>query len=141
MAQRRTLESALSKSQPGVEAEVVKAFVSQRTADQRGAAGGRAPNRLDGHAEHPDMASEKRAATASHTRFHPTGLVPVTIRLQPSVAGALKRASLERELAGEHLYTQQEIVESTLAVWLKDNGYLPTGAQKADRLGDAQANP
>jgi hypothetical protein len=31
----------------------------------------------------------------------PVGLIPVTVRLSPEIAGALKRASLERQLAGE----------------------------------------
>ena len=39
------------------------------------------------------------------------GLIPVTIGLRPEIAGALKRASLERQLAGEELFTQQDIVE------------------------------
>jgi hypothetical protein len=55
---------------------------------------------------------------------HPVGLIPVTVRLRPEIAGALKRASLERQLAGEELFTQQEIVEQALEPWLRAEGYL-----------------
>ena len=54
----------------------------------------------------------------------PVGLIPVTVRLRPELAGALKRASLERQLAGEEAYTQQELVEQALEPWLKSLGYI-----------------
>lgn len=54
----------------------------------------------------------------------PVGLIPVTVRLRPELAGALKRASLERQLAGEEDYTQQSLVEQLLEPWLKNQGYL-----------------
>lgn len=40
------------------------------------------------------------------TAINPVATVPVTVRLKPEIAGALKRASLERQLAGEELFTQ-----------------------------------
>lgn len=140
MAQRRTLEAALSKSQPGVEAEVVKAFVKQGADERQATEGDTATDEIQNRSARSDAVRATSAVTASYTRFQPTGLVPVTIRLQPSVAGALKRASLERELAGEYLYTQQEIVESTLAVWLKANGYLPTAEEKPSRPRNAKTD-
>ena len=54
----------------------------------------------------------------------PVAPVPVTVRLRPEVAGGLKRASLERELSGEDLFTQQDIVETLLEPWLREQGYL-----------------
>jgi hypothetical protein len=54
----------------------------------------------------------------------PVGLIPVTVRLRPEVAGALKRASLERQLSGDDMFTQQELVEQALEPWLRLNGYL-----------------
>ena len=51
-------------------------------------------------------------------------MIPVTVRLTPTVAGALKRASLERQLAGEDMFTQQDIVEQILEPWLREEGYL-----------------
>jgi hypothetical protein len=58
------------------------------------------------------------------SRINPVALVPVTVRLRPELAGALKRASLERELSGEAVYTQQDIVEEALLSWLKRAGML-----------------
>jgi hypothetical protein len=54
----------------------------------------------------------------------PIGLIPVTVRLRPEVASALKRASLERELAGIETHTQQQIVEEALLPWLRSEGVL-----------------
>jgi hypothetical protein len=48
----------------------------------------------------------------------------VTVRLRPEIAGALKRASLERQLAGEAPFTQQDLVEQALEPWLRTEGYL-----------------
>jgi hypothetical protein len=58
------------------------------------------------------------------SRVAPIGLVPVTVRLSPELAGALKRASLERQLNGVSTFTQQEIVQHLLEPWLKKEGYL-----------------
>src|SRR5262249_17375815 len=58
------------------------------------------------------------------SRVSPVGLIPVTVRRRPEIAGALKRASLERQLSGEDFYTQQEIVEQALEPWLRQSGYL-----------------
>ncbi len=54
----------------------------------------------------------------------PTGLIPITVRLQPEIAAGLKRASLERQLYGEDIHTQQDIVETALEPWLRNHGYL-----------------
>lgn len=51
-------------------------------------------------------------------------LVPLTTRLQPSTAAALKRAGLEQKLRGEQPATVQEIAEEAIQEWLKENGYL-----------------
>ena len=59
--------------------------------------------------------------TASNT-FQPVGLIPITVRLRPEIAGALKRTSLERQLAGADFFSQQEIVERVLAAWLSEHG-------------------
>lgn len=57
-------------------------------------------------------------------RLLATLLVPVTVRLRPEVASALKRASLERQLNGVETYTQQDIVEEALLPWLRAEGLL-----------------
>jgi hypothetical protein len=53
------------------------------------------------------------------------GRVPFTTRVRQDIASALKRASLERQLAGVHPNTLQEILETALEPWLRENGYLP----------------
>lgn len=65
-----------------------------------------------------------RSPKRKPTRLQPVGLIPVTIRLRPEIAGALKRASLERQLSGEEMFTQQELVESALEPWLIEEGYI-----------------
>jgi len=68
--------------------------------------------------------SSKRRGRMKPTGVTPVGLIPVTVRLRPDLAGALKRASLERQLAGEVMFTQQDLVEEALEPWLRENGYL-----------------
>jgi len=53
-----------------------------------------------------------------------TGRVPITTRARPEVASALKRASLQRQLAGAEPYHVQDIVEVALENWLSANGYV-----------------
>jgi hypothetical protein len=65
-----------------------------------------------------------RSKSKKAHRFEPVGLIPVTIRLRPEIAGALKRASLERQLEGEEVFTQQDLVEQALEPWLSTQGYL-----------------
>jgi hypothetical protein len=72
----------------------------------------------------PSMESLTRSPKIKPTRLQPVGLIPVTIRLRPEIAGALKRASLVRQLNGEEVFTQQELVESALEPWLVDEGYI-----------------
>lgn len=68
--------------------------------------------------------SARRRTRVKPTGVTPIGLIPVTVRLRPEVAGALKRASLERQLSGESIFTQQQLVEEALEPWLRRNGYL-----------------
>ena len=51
-------------------------------------------------------------------------LVPLTTRLQPSTAAALKRAVLEQKLRGQNPATVQEIVEIAVSEWLEQNRFL-----------------
>jgi hypothetical protein len=65
-----------------------------------------------------------RRRRSKATGVTPIGLIPVTVRLRPELAGALKRASLERQLAGEEPFSQQDIVEQAIEPWLRSNGYM-----------------
>lgn len=52
------------------------------------------------------------------------GRTPITTRARPEVASALKRASLQRQLAGASPSSMQDIMEVALENWLKENGHL-----------------
>jgi hypothetical protein len=54
----------------------------------------------------------------------PPVLVPLTTRLLPTTAEALRRAHLGQKLKRLTPSTQQEIVEEALATWLRDRGFL-----------------
>ena len=64
-----------------------------------------------------DLTAHRLAAVVSR--------VPFTSRIRADLAQAVKRASLERQLAGIEPNTVQDILESALEPWLKANGYLP----------------
>lgn len=66
------------------------------------------------------IAAEPKPAAPSLTQ----AIVPFTTRFRQSTAEALRRASLERKLAGETPNSQQEIVEHCVSAWLRANGYL-----------------
>lgn len=51
-------------------------------------------------------------------------LSPITTRLTPTVAVALKRAGLEQRLYGRQPGTVQEIAEEAIKEWLSGQGYL-----------------
>jgi len=73
----------------------------------------------------PRQRSERTDATEdAKTSLVGTVLVPLTSRLQPKTADALKRAYLEQKLKGRLPATQQEIIEAALQTWLKKEGYL-----------------
>ena len=105
MAERRILTTAIH-SVPNADPEVVRAFVTQD----------KTPN--------PAVAEPPVTRPPLTAGFHPVGLIPITVRLRPEIAGALKRASLERQLARSEFFSQQEIVERALAAWLRENGCL-----------------
>ena len=52
------------------------------------------------------------------------GRSPLSTRLRSDFGVALKRASLERELAKQAPHTVQDILEHVLEPWLKELGYL-----------------
>ncbi len=54
----------------------------------------------------------------------PRGMVAITVRLRPEIASGLKRASLERQLSGAKIFTQQDLLESVLEPWLRREGFL-----------------
>ncbi len=101
--------AAVAEPAPEVEADVVQ--------DKLGEGKGNA------------VPAKRPAKPAAQKRPEPlrllaTLLVPVTVRLRPEIASALKRASLERQLNGIETYTQQDIVEEALLPWLQAEGLI-----------------
>ncbi len=97
MAERRSLTTAI-KPVLNADPEAVREFVTQERKSNAG----------------------MKPSVGTRT-FQPVGLIPITVRLRPEIAGALKRASLERQLAGAEVFSQQDIVEHALATWLNEN--------------------
>lgn len=104
MAERRSLTTAVN-TVPNADPNVVRAFVTQEKIPA------------------PAITAPAASPALISTSFQPIGLIPITVRLRPEIAGALKRASLERQLAGAEFFSQQEIVERALAAWLRENGH------------------
>ena len=101
MAERRSLTTAVN-SIPLADPDVVRAFVTQKTS--------------------PPVSPPRVEILKPAPSFQPVGLIAITVRLRPEIAGALIRASLERQLASAEFFSQQEIVERALTTWLTENG-------------------
>ena len=127
MAERRSLTAGLSVVPPGADPEAVKAFISQEPKKDEPKAES-PPTVSDSEPVHrePAISSEPKLPKKKRGKKGtiPVGLIPVTIRLRPEIAGALKRLSLERQLAGLEPSTQQEIVEEALEPLLNAEGVL-----------------
>ena len=125
MTDRRPLSAGFS-ALPTIDPDTVRAFVTQEPkpnpAAERPAAGAGVENARP----RPGVADpiRKPIKKSKPHGVTPVGLIPVTVRLRPDVAGGLKRASLERQLAGEETFTQQDLVEQLLEPWLRDSGFL-----------------
>ena len=128
MTERRSLTAAVSTQIPGTDPDVVRSFVTQnQTAERPVASPVSLSNELTSRkseSSNSDSAPPIAKPNSKPNRFQPIGLIPVRIRLRPEIAGALKRTSLERELDGDKVFTQQNLVENALEPWLKENGFL-----------------
>ena len=124
MAERKPLTASLAVVPPGADPEAVRSFVTQERKPEVSNTEVTLPARGTDTAEieqsEPPAPKKRKGKKASL----PVGLIPVTVRLKPEIAAALKRASLERQLAGEDVFTQQDLVELALEPWLKQEGYL-----------------
>lgn len=67
---------------------------------------------------------EKPAEPAKPPAAPVISRVPISTRIRSDFSAALKRASLERQLSGEHPNTLQDILEEAIEPWLRQNGYL-----------------
>lgn len=64
------------------------------------------------------------AAQPTPSASAPLSRSPISTRIRTEFAEALKRASLERQLAKVEPYTLQDMLEQALEPWLKTNGYI-----------------
>lgn len=102
MADRRTLTEGLAVT-PAIDPAVAREFVHQGKAAPRPAA---VPSPVENAAL-------------------PIARAPLSTRIRADYAAALKRASLERQLAGIEPSTLQDILEQAIEPWLQTYGYLP----------------
>lgn len=98
MSERRTLIQGLKDTPSPIDADREKDFVFRGNKTGEG--------------------TQTRAAKPS------TPKAPLTTRIRADFATALKRASLERELAGIHPFTVQDILEEAIEPWLRQNKCL-----------------
>ena len=104
MQERRTLVEAL-KQTPTVDPKIEKEFVFQAK-----------PPALS---EPTPTPSTPAPSTVSRS--------PISTRIRSDFAAALKRASLERQLAGIEPHTLQDILEEAIEPWLRDNNFIQIG--------------
>ena len=137
MAERRSLVAGVEAAPHGVEPHLMRAFINQEPPDVARAIlpPAKAPlppseDKTTVAEPDPNPPVPRRPPKATPLRrpqassLHAPLLVPVTVRLKPEIADALKRASLQRQLNGYDTYTQQDIVEDALTPWLKSEGLL-----------------
>lgn len=119
--ERRTLTAGVTPVPPA-DREALREFVTQeRHTPKSGAA--ESPT-VSGRPPRSDAAVPRSRRNSKSAGVTPIGLIPITVRLRPEIAGALKRASLERQLSGNELFTQQDLVEHVLEPWLRAQGLL-----------------
>jgi hypothetical protein len=71
-----------------------------------------------------DPVSKNDPITKSEASLLPPSRSQLTSKIRSDYVQALKRASLERQLAGIRPHQLQEIIEEALESWLKERGYL-----------------
>jgi hypothetical protein len=106
MAERRPLIEGLKTKESPVDPVMEKAFVLT----------GKPPAHQDPAA--PPAPPSVQSAAVVQSR------VPISTRMRSDFAAALKRASLERQLASIEPNTLQDILEQAVEPWLRSNGYL-----------------
>jgi hypothetical protein len=135
MAERRSLVAGLEVVQDGVDANAMRAFVTQEHPKSQSVEPSVEPPTEVGEGSAESDSPVVRTPAKKSVRsvplrrgqllpLHANLLVPITVRLKPEIAEALKRASLQRQLNGYETYTQQDIVEDALTPWLRSEGLL-----------------
>jgi hypothetical protein len=103
MADRRTLVEGLKQSLPPLAPHEANFVFGEKAASTE---------------------KSKAAPPVSNPTGGPVARVPISTKMRGDYAWALKRASLERQLAAIEPNTLQDILEEAVEPWLKTNGYL-----------------
>ncbi len=122
MPKRRSLADGL-KSTPTANPEKEANFVFGDT-NPKSAPAKKAPKPKPQPAEQKPTPQTPPDAPSEQQPEQSLGRSPLTTRLRSDIGTALKRASLERQLAGQSPHTVQDILEVVLEPWLKSHGYL-----------------
>lgn len=107
-------KSVLATEKPTVLTEVIESERAEVQSERPAPRSPRKPSRERDYLEFNDDAMLSMANL----------LVPLTTRLQPRTAAALKRAGLEQKLRGRKPSTVQEIAEEAIQKWLRDSKYI-----------------
>ncbi|MCA9188572.1 MAG: hypothetical protein R3E01_22115 [Pirellulaceae bacterium] len=116
MSERRSLVEGLKPATPEQQ-KAEEAFVFGNTPRKDDASESPASR------PRPIVREEGSHAERPHLLPQISNRVPLTTRTRPEVASALKRASLQRQLAGTPPFYVQDILEEALEAWLQQNGY------------------
>lgn len=86
------------------------------------------PASIDPKLEKSFVYQEKTSVAVPQAKTTPTtptvNRVPISTRMREDFAEALKRASLERQLAKVKPNSLQDILEDAIEPWLRTNGYI-----------------
>jgi len=107
--QRRSLDEGLKAT--SLDRSIEEQFVYAKSKPER-------PPQSQPSPSAPD-APEGQGQSASQI-----GRAPLTIRFRADYAHALKRASLERQIAKIHPHYLQDILDEAIEPWLRKHGYI-----------------
>ncbi len=122
MVKRRPLTVGLKPS-PKADPEKEQAFLNQGKAS-KSETPKKPPTPKPHTPEQPATPPPAPEAPPKQAAEYSRGRYTLTTRLRPDIGAALKRASLERELAGQAPHNVQDILDVVLEPWLKSHGYL-----------------
>lgn len=71
-----------------------------------------------------DFAPDESAASNNPTQYSIVGTGSINARIDPAIATALLRASVERRIKRQAPSTQRDIIAEALSDWLKKHGHL-----------------
>ena len=109
MADRRPLVEGLKPPPAPLPAGIEKEFIY----------GSKPPAALE-----TAVAPAAAAKPAKQPVSKPPMRMPISTRMRSDFVAAMKRASLERQLAGIEPSSLQDILEEAVEPWLRSNGYL-----------------